>query len=71
MRASVKAQDKKTFGTRENRVLNIKYAILQMMFWICAASAYAYLTQMLQYKGFAEDQIGVINAVKLFSTVVF
>lgn len=42
-----------------------------MMFWICAASAYAYLTQMLQYKGFAEDQIGVINAVKLFSTVVF
>lgn len=42
-----------------------------MMFWTCAASAYAYLTQMLQYKGFAEDQIGVINAVKLFATVVF
>ncbi len=51
--------------------LNIKYAILQMMFWTCAASAYAYLTQMLQYKGFTEGQIGVINAVKLFSTVVF
>lgn len=51
--------------------LNIKYAILQMMFWTCAASAYAYLTQMLQYKGFIEGQIGVINAVKLFSTVVF
>ncbi len=42
-----------------------------MMFWTCAASAYAYLTQMLQYKGFTDGQIGVINAVKLFSTVVF
>lgn len=56
---------------KNNLVLNIKYAIVQMMFWTCAASAYAYLTQMLQYKGFAGDQIGVINAVKLFSTVVF
>ena len=50
---------------KNNLVLNIKYAIVQMMFWTCAASAYAYLTQMLQYKGFAGDQIGVINAVKL------
>lgn len=55
----------------KNAKLNIKYAILQMMFWTCAASAYAYLTQMLQYKGFTDGQIGVINAVKLFSTVVF
>ncbi len=71
MRAPEELQDNKLLRTRENRVLNIKYAILQMMFWTCAASAYAYLTQMLQYKGFAEDQIGVINAVKLFATVVF
>ena len=71
MRAPEKSQNNKSLRTRGNRVLNIKYAILQMMFWTCAASAYAYLTQMLQYKGFAEDQIGVINAVKLFSTVVF
>lgn len=56
---------------KKNAKLNIKYAILQMMFWTCAASAYAYLTQMLQYKGFTDGQIGVINAVKLFSTVVF
>lgn len=56
---------------KRNVKLNIKYAILQMMFWTCAASAYAYLTQMLQYKGFTDGQIGVINAVKLFSTVVF
>ena len=55
----------------KNAKLNIKYAILQMMFWTCAVSAYAYLTQMLQYKGFTDGQIGVINAVKLFSTVVF
>ena len=57
--------------SKKNVKLNIKYAILQMMFWTCAASAYAYLTQMLQYKGFTDGQIGVINAVKLFSTVVF
>lgn len=56
---------------KKNAKLNIKYAILQMMFWTCAASAYAYLTQMLQYKGFTDGEIGVINAVKLFSTVVF
>ena len=51
--------------------LNIKYAMLQVMFWTSAASAYAFLTQMLQYKGFEEDQIGVLGAVKLFSTVIF
>lgn len=56
---------------RKSLGLNIKYAMLQVMFWTSAASAYAYLTQMLQYKGFAEDQIGVLGAVKLFSTVVF
>lgn len=42
-----------------------------MMFWTSAAAAYAYLTQMLSYKGFTENQIGIINAVKLFATVVF
>lgn len=65
-------QKKTCIDTSNKKVkLNIKYAILQMMFWTCAASAYAYLTQMLQYKGFTDGQIGVINAVKLFSTVVF
>lgn len=65
-------QKKTCIDTLNKKVkLNIKYAILQMMFWTCAASAYAYLTQMLQYKGFTDGQIGVINAVKLFSTVVF
>lgn len=57
--------------TGKNVWLNIKYALLQMMFWTAAASGYAFLTQMLQYKGFDEAQIGVINAVKLFSTVIF
>lgn len=58
-------------GTEKNLCLNLKYALLQMMFWTAAASGYAFLTQMLQYKGFDEAQIGVINAIKLFSTVVF
>lgn len=51
--------------------LNIKYALLQIMFWTAAASAYAFLTQVLQYKGFNGTEIGILNAVKLFSTVVF
>lgn len=51
--------------------LNIKYALLQAMFWTAAASGYAFLTQILQYKGFGETQIGAINGVKLFSTVIF
>ncbi len=51
--------------------LNIKYAVLQAMFWTAAASGYAFLTQILQHKGFGETQIGVINGVKLFATVIF
>lgn len=42
-----------------------------MAFWTAAASSYGFMTQILQDKGFGDDQIGVLNAVKLLSTVVF
>lgn len=50
---------------------NIKYAILQMVFWTTAASCYAFMTQILEAKGFGSSQIGILNAVKLLATVVF
>lgn len=50
---------------------NIKYAILQMAFWTAAASCYAFMTQILEAKGFGSSQIGILNAVKLLATVVF
>lgn len=53
------------------KTLNLKYALLQMAFWSSAASAYAFLTQMLLEKGFGNTEIGIINAVKLFSTMIF
>lgn len=50
---------------------NIKYALLQMTFWTAAAPCYAFMTQILEAKGFVSSQIGMLNAVKLLATVVF
>lgn len=51
--------------------LNAEYAVLQMLFWSAAASAYGFLTLLLQFKGFSVKEIGIINSVKLLSTVFF
>lgn len=48
---------------------NVRYAVLQMTFWTAAAAAYGFVTQILQDKGVGNEQIGVLNAVKLFSTL--
>lgn len=53
------------------RKANLKYALLQMSFWTAAASGYGFMTQILQNMGFGNDQIGILNAVKLLATVVF
>ena len=42
-----------------------------MSFWTAAASGYGFMTQILQNMGFGNDQIGILNAVKLLATVVF
>lgn len=50
---------------------NIKYALLQMAFWTAAASCYAFMTQILEAKGFGGTEIGILNGGKLFATVFF
>lgn len=51
--------------------LNIRYFILQVLFWGAAVVNYAYMTQILQSKGFTEVEIGVLNGVKLLVGMVF
>lgn len=53
------------------RELNIRYFLLQVLFWGAAVVNYAYMTQILQSKGFLASQIGILNGVKLLVGVVF
>lgn len=53
------------------RMLNIRYFFLQVLFWGAAVVNYAYMTQMLQYKGFTDVEIGILAGVKLLVSVVF
>lgn len=57
--------------TTKIRMLNIRYFILQVLFWGAAVSNYAYMTQILQYKGFSQVEIGILNGAKLIMGVVF
>lgn len=51
--------------------LNIRYFLLQVLFWGAAVVNYAYMTQILQSKGFTSVEIGVLNSAKLLVWVVF
>lgn len=53
------------------RLLNIRYFLLQVLFWGAAVVIYAYMTQILEYKGYSEIEIGILNAAKLLVGVVF
>lgn len=53
------------------RMLNIRYFILQVLFWGAAVANYAFMTQILQYKGFSEVEIGILNGAKLLAGVAF
>lgn len=55
----------------EEKKLTIKYAVLQGMYWMLAAVAMAYVTPLLEAKGFDSMEIGMLNAVKYTSVVVF
>lgn len=57
--------------TTKVRMLNIRYFILQVLFWGAAVANYAYMTQILQYKGFSEVEIGILNGAKLVVGIVF
>lgn len=53
------------------RNININYFFLQVLFWGAAVVNYAYMTQILQNKGFSSEQIGILNGVKLLVGVIF
>ena len=51
--------------------LSAKYALLQGVYWMLAAIALAYMTPILEAKGFTSFQIGILNFVKYVSVIVF
>lgn len=53
------------------RNINARYFFLQVLFWGAAVVNYAYMTQILQNKGFSSEQIGILNGVKLLVGVIF
>ncbi|MCR5701805.1 MAG: MFS transporter [Lachnospiraceae bacterium] len=53
------------------KVLNIKYFLLQVLFWGAAVVSYAYMTQILEHKGYTEVEIGILYAAKMLTGVVF
>ena len=56
---------------RYDKILNFRYFILQAMFWGTAVVNYAYMTQILEYKGFTEIEIGILNGAKLLVGIAF
>lgn len=51
--------------------LTLKYSLLQGAYWMVAATAMAYVTPILEAKGFDSMEIGILNAIKYASVVVF
>ncbi|MGN0390785.1 MAG: MFS transporter [Wujia sp.] len=57
--------------SRQNMFLNIKYFLLQVMFWGGAVVIYAYKTQILTFKGYTPVEIGILNAAELSAGAFF
>lgn len=55
----------------KSKSLNIRYFVLQVLFWGAAVVIYAYMTQILEHKGYSKVEIGVLGGVKLFVGVFF
>lgn len=53
------------------KMLNIRYFLLQVLFWGAAVVIYAYMTQILEHKGYTEVEIGILYSAKLLVGVVF
>lgn len=53
------------------RGLTLKYCSLQGTYWLLAAAGMAFITPILQDKGFGAVQIGWLSAVKFLSVIVF
>lgn len=50
--------------------VNRRYLLLQVLYWGAAVVNYAYMTQILEFKGYTQVEIGVLNGVKLLAGVV-
>ena len=53
------------------RMLTVKYAALQGAYWFLAAVGLAFVTPLLEGKGYSGLEIGCLNAVKYLSVIVF
>lgn len=53
------------------RMLTVKYAVLQGAYWFLAAVGLAFVTPLLEGKGYSGLEIGYLNAVKYLSVIVF
>ena len=54
-----------------NRKIQIKYTLVQGTFWIFMAAFSGFMTPILQEKGFSDVQIGILNADKCISMMIF
>ncbi len=57
--------------TSIDKKLTIKYSALQGAYWLLAAAGMAFMTPILQDKGFSSIEIGCLNAVKFLSVIIF
>lgn len=53
------------------KILNMRYFFLQILFWGAAVVHYAYMTQILEFKGFSEFEIGILSGSRLLTGLVF
>lgn len=51
--------------------LTIKYCALQGTYWMLAAVGLAFVTPLLEAKGFRSEEIGWLNAIKYISVIFF
>lgn len=49
--------------------LQMKYNILQILFWTSYCSIYGYIAVFLQYKGMSNSEIGIVTGVGAVSTI--
>lgn len=56
---------------KNNRKIQIKYTLVQGMFWIFMAAFSGFMTPVLQEKGFSDLQIGILSADRCVSMMIF
>lgn len=54
----------------KDKKLNINYGLIQGCYWLLAAVFLAFMTPILQEKGFTNSQIGILLGVRCIATVI-